>query len=167
MRACAPRAQSASISLTQRATVAAGPRPFAITRCNGMHRVGRTLGGVARIRHAPRHHARFVLEFKRHRYAQADAPGTRLSSATLLRTSESSVYVLWPARKAWNCVCKAAGIVAATIHDPRHTYAVHADQGGVAEARLQKLFGATRIRARPHDTRCIRRNSSRTPMPIA
>ena len=37
-------------------------------------------------------------------------------------------------------MCKAAGIVAATIHDARHTFAVHAVQGGIPEARLQKLL---------------------------
>jgi integrase len=50
-------------------------------------------------------------------------------------------YTYWPARKAWNRVCDAAGIYGATIHDARHTYAVHAVQGGLPEARLQKLLG--------------------------
>ena len=50
-------------------------------------------------------------------------------------------FTYWPARNAWNRVCKAAGIVAATIHDARHTFAVHAVQGGIPEARLQKLLG--------------------------
>jgi integrase len=46
-----------------------------------------------------------------------------------------------PARKAWIRTCKAAGIKGATIHDSRHTFAVHAVQQGVPEARLQKLLG--------------------------
>jgi len=45
------------------------------------------------------------------------------------------------ARKAWKQTCKAAGIYGATIHDARHTFAVHAVQDGVPEARLQKLLG--------------------------
>jgi integrase len=47
----------------------------------------------------------------------------------------------WPARKAWVKACEAAGIVGATIHDARHTFAVHAVQRGVPEARLQSLLG--------------------------
>ena len=58
-------------------------------------------------------------------------------------------FTCWPARKAWSRVCKAAGIVAATIHDARHTFAVHAVQGGIPEARLQKLPG----HAHPRTTR--------------
>jgi len=50
-------------------------------------------------------------------------------------------FTYWPVRKAWSRVCKAAGSVAATIHDARHTFAVHAVQGGIPEARLQKLLG--------------------------
>jgi integrase len=46
-----------------------------------------------------------------------------------------------PARKAWIRTCKAAAIKGATIHDSRHTFAVHAVQQGVPEARLQKLLG--------------------------
>jgi integrase len=38
-------------------------------------------------------------------------------------------------------VCTAAEIFGATIHDARHTYAVHAVQDGIPEARLQKLLG--------------------------
>lgn len=44
-------------------------------------------------------------------------------------------------RAAWDRVCKAAGIAGATIHDARHTYAVHAAQAGVPIVRLQKLLG--------------------------
>jgi integrase len=62
-----------------------------------------------------------------------------------MRPSEPDTVVFpftyWPARKAWNRVCEAAGIYGATIHDARHTYAVHAVQGGLPEARLQKLLG--------------------------
>ena len=50
-------------------------------------------------------------------------------------------FTYWTARKAWNQVCKAAEIYGATIHDARHTYAVHAVQDGIPEARLQKLLG--------------------------
>lgn len=46
-----------------------------------------------------------------------------------------------PVRKAWIHICAAAGIHGATIHDARHTYAVHAVQSGIPEARLQKLLG--------------------------
>jgi integrase len=50
-------------------------------------------------------------------------------------------FTYWPARKAWAATCKAAEIFGATIHDARHTFAVHAVQNGVPEARLQKLLG--------------------------
>lgn len=50
-------------------------------------------------------------------------------------------FTYWPARKAWHRVCDAAGIDGATIHDARHTFAVHLVQDGVPEARLQKLLG--------------------------
>lgn len=33
------------------------------------------------------------------------------------------------------------GIHGATIHDARHTFAVHCVQDGIPEARLQKLLG--------------------------
>jgi integrase len=45
------------------------------------------------------------------------------------------------ARKAWTQCCKRAGIYAATMHDARHTFAVHAVQDGIPGARLQKLLG--------------------------
>jgi integrase len=50
-------------------------------------------------------------------------------------------FSYWPARKAWVRVCKAGDIFDATIHDARHTFAVHAVQNGIPEARLQKLLG--------------------------
>jgi integrase len=50
-------------------------------------------------------------------------------------------FTYWPARKAWAATCIRAGIHGATIHDARHTFAVHAVQNGVPEARLQKLLG--------------------------
>lgn len=50
-------------------------------------------------------------------------------------------FTYWTARKAWIRVCAAAEIHGATIHDARHTYAVHAVQSGIPEARLQKLLG--------------------------
>jgi len=50
-------------------------------------------------------------------------------------------YTYWTARKAWMRVCRAASIHGATIHDARHTFAVHAVQDGIPEARLQKLLG--------------------------
>lgn len=50
-------------------------------------------------------------------------------------------FTYWPARKAWKAICKAAGIFGATVHDARHTFAVHAVQNGIPEARLQKLLG--------------------------
>lgn len=45
------------------------------------------------------------------------------------------------ARKAWQRVCASADVYGATIHDARHTYAVHAVQSGIPEARLQRLLG--------------------------
>jgi integrase len=45
------------------------------------------------------------------------------------------------ARKAWQRICEAAEIHGATMHDARHTFAVHAVQDGIPEARLQKLLG--------------------------
>ena len=50
-------------------------------------------------------------------------------------------FTYWTARKAWHRVCTAAEIHGATIHDARHTYAVHAVQDGIPEARLQRLLG--------------------------
>lgn len=50
-------------------------------------------------------------------------------------------FTYWTARKAWNRVCDAAQIFGATMHDARHTFAVHAVQDGIPEARLQKLLG--------------------------
>jgi integrase len=50
-------------------------------------------------------------------------------------------FTYWPARKAWHRICKDAGIYGATIHDARHTFAVHAVQDGIPEARLQRLLG--------------------------
>ncbi len=47
----------------------------------------------------------------------------------------------WPARKAWRRICDAAGIFGATMHDARDTFAVHAVQDGIPEARLQKPLG--------------------------
>src|SRR5713226_2355975 len=59
------------------------------------------------------------------------------------REPDASVFpfTYWSARKAWNRVCTAAEIYGATIHDARHTYAVHEVQDGIPEARLQKLLG--------------------------
>lgn len=59
------------------------------------------------------------------------------------RQPETAVFpfTYWPARKAWSAVCAVAKIYGATIHDARHTYAVHAVQDGIPEARLQKLLG--------------------------
>jgi integrase len=45
------------------------------------------------------------------------------------------------ARDIWRAVCRAAEIHGATIHDARHTFAVHAIQAGVPIVRLQKLLG--------------------------
>jgi integrase len=50
-------------------------------------------------------------------------------------------HTYWPARCAWAAICEAAKISGATIHDARHTFAVHAVLNGVPEARLQKLLG--------------------------
>jgi integrase len=44
-------------------------------------------------------------------------------------------------RRAWRAVCARAGIAGATIHDARHTFAVHAMQAGVPLVRLQRLLG--------------------------
>lgn len=59
------------------------------------------------------------------------------------REPDASVFpfTYWTARKAWKRVCKPAEIYGATIHDARHTYAVHAVQDEIPEARLQKLLG--------------------------
>lgn len=59
------------------------------------------------------------------------------------REPDASVFpfTYWPAQKAWKQVCTATEIYGATIHDARHTYAVHAVQDGIPEARLQKLLG--------------------------
>jgi integrase len=37
--------------------------------------------------------------------------------------------------------CTSADVYGATIHDARHTYAVHAVQSGIPEGRLQRLLG--------------------------
>lgn len=50
-------------------------------------------------------------------------------------------FTYWPARKQWRLVCKAASIISASLHDARHTFAVHAVQNGIPEARLQRLLG--------------------------
>ena len=50
-------------------------------------------------------------------------------------------FSYWHARKGWRRVCEAAGVFGATMHDARHTFAVHAVQEGIPEARLQKLLG--------------------------
>jgi integrase len=44
-------------------------------------------------------------------------------------------------RRAWKAVCAVAGVVGATPHDARHTFAVHAAQAGIPIVRLQKLLG--------------------------
>lgn len=44
-------------------------------------------------------------------------------------------------RRAWKAVCAAAGVAGATLHDARHTFAVHAAQAGIPVVRLQKLLG--------------------------
>ena len=44
-------------------------------------------------------------------------------------------------RRAWRAARKGAGIVGATIHDARHTFAVHVAMSGVPIVRLQKLLG--------------------------
>src|SRR5207248_8309638 len=56
-------------------------------------------------------------------------------SASLFPTSYG------PTRTGWARICRAAGIFGATLHDARHTFAVHAVQDGVPEARLQRLLG--------------------------
>ena len=45
------------------------------------------------------------------------------------------------ARKYWVATCRRAGIAGATIHDARHTYAVHYVASGLPEARLQGILG--------------------------
>jgi integrase len=44
-------------------------------------------------------------------------------------------------RKVWHMTCKQAGIDGATVHDCRHTFAVHMVRAGVDLVRLQKLLG--------------------------
>jgi integrase len=67
----------------------------------------------------------------------------------LARVAPSPADLLFPGhmqryaavRRTWKVVCSAAGIHGATIHDARHTFAVHAIQAGVPIVRLQKLLG--------------------------
>lgn len=49
------------------------------------------------------------------------------------------------ARAWWHRTCAAAKIEGATMHDARHTFAVHAVMNGVTIERLQKLLGHTTI----------------------
>ena len=70
-------------------------------------------------------------------------------AAHLARVSPGPAELVFPGemqrydavRRAWRAACKEAGIVGATIHDARHTFAVHAAMSGVPIVRLQKLLG--------------------------
>ena len=45
------------------------------------------------------------------------------------------------ARRVFSRACRVAGLRSATLHDLRHTFAVHAAQSGVPIPRIQKLLG--------------------------
>ena len=45
------------------------------------------------------------------------------------------------ARRMFSRACHAAGLHSVTLHDMRHTFAVHAAQAGVPIPRIQKLLG--------------------------
>ncbi len=45
------------------------------------------------------------------------------------------------ARRVFTRACRAAGLRSVTLHDLRHTFAVHAAQSGVPIPRIQKLLG--------------------------
>jgi integrase len=76
-------------------------------------------------------------------------PLERALGAHLTRVAPGPVDLVFPGdfqnrkklRGVWKRTCKAAGIVGATPHDARHTFAVHAAQAGVPIVRLQKLLG--------------------------
>jgi integrase len=80
------------------------------------------------------------IDLRTRRVSMHEEYGRTFKRESHARELSIPAFTYWPARKAWSRVCKAAGIVAATIHDARHTFAVHAVQGGVPEARLQKLL---------------------------
>jgi integrase len=77
------------------------------------------------------------------------APLERALAVHLARVSPGPADLVFPGhfqnrkklRGVWKRTCKAAGIVGATPHDARHTFAVHAAQAGVPIVRLQKLLG--------------------------
>lgn len=56
-------------------------------------------------------------------------------------TDRLFAHTYWPARSTWAAICRRANIGAASIHDARHTFAVHAVMNGVPESRLQRLLG--------------------------
>ncbi len=45
------------------------------------------------------------------------------------------------ARRVFSRACRVAGLRSVTLHDLRHTFAVHATQAGVPIPRIQKLLG--------------------------
>ncbi len=45
------------------------------------------------------------------------------------------------ARRVFSRACRVAGLLSVTLHDLRHTFAVHAAQAGVPIPRIQKLLG--------------------------
>src|SRR5207244_8542953 len=45
------------------------------------------------------------------------------------------------ARRVFSGACRLAGLRSVTLHDLRHTFAVHAAQAGVPIPRIQKLLG--------------------------
>jgi integrase len=74
-------------------------------------------------------------------HALLPALSTHIDGSAMSPMDRVFPFTYWPARKVWGRVCEAAAIVGATIHDARHTFAVHAVMNGVPEARLQKLLG--------------------------
>lgn len=49
------------------------------------------------------------------------------------------------ARRAFTRACRSAGLHKVTLHDLRHTFAVHAAQSGVPIPRIQKLLGHSTV----------------------
>lgn len=49
------------------------------------------------------------------------------------------------ARRVFSRACRVAGLRSVTLHDLRHTFAVHAAQSGVPIPRIQKLLGHSTV----------------------
>jgi integrase len=124
-----------------------------------LFRTGARLGEVMGLRGADvlLHVKRLTIHEGEHRVKTRSAVRDLPISAALLtalaahlaRVSPGPADLVFPGamqryeaiRRVWRATCKAAGIVGATIHDARHTFAVHAAMSGVPIVRLQKLLG--------------------------